>query len=100
MTPIHEGLDWKEFPTPYIGGNTGIFGLDDGAGDEDYSGEGVIIDDDGNIISGGGNDANGSDSDSSGGGIIDDGGSGIAPFFAPLSPFLGRQILNFSLFRR
>lgn len=76
MTPIHEGLDWKEFPTPYIGGNTGIFGLDDGAGDEDYSGEGVIIDDDGNIISGGGNDANGSDSDSSGGGIIDDGGSG------------------------
>ena len=73
MTPIHEGLDWKEFPTPYIGGNTGIFGLDDGAGDEDYAGEGIIIDDDGNIISGGGN--SGGDDDYSGG-IIGGDGSG------------------------
>lgn len=79
MTPIHEGLDWKEFPTPYIGGNTGIFGLDDGAGDEEYSGEGVIIDDDGNFIVNNGDDDDSGDGDYSGGGIIggnDDFGGG------------------------
>lgn len=53
---------------PYIGGNTGIFGLDDGAGDEDYAGEGIIIDDDGNIISGGGDNSGGGSGNS--GGII------------------------------
>ena len=26
MGPIHENLEWKDFPTPTIGGNTGIFG--------------------------------------------------------------------------
>ena len=86
MTPIHEGLDWREFPTPYIGPNTGIFGLDDDEEDSEYGGAGVIIDDDGNIISGG---SPGGDSDDGndyfGGGIIggnDDqsgGGGGSLP---------------------
>ncbi len=26
MRPIHEGLEWKDFAWPYIGGDTGIFG--------------------------------------------------------------------------
>ena len=26
MRPVHEGLAWKDFPWPYIGGDTGIFG--------------------------------------------------------------------------
>lgn len=79
MQPIHEGLDWRNFPTPYIGGNTGIFGLDDGDADADYEGEGVIIDDDGNIISGNtpsGDDPGNDEPDYSGGIIGGDDGSG------------------------
>ena len=29
MAPVHEGLGWKSFPYPQLGGNTGIFGLYD-----------------------------------------------------------------------
>lgn len=70
MQPIHEGLDWRNFTYPSIGGNTGIFGLDeDDEENEDYEGEGIIIDDDGNIIGGGSN--SGGDNGSSGDIIID-----------------------------
>ena len=34
MAPIHEGLPYKDFPYPYIGDNTGIFGLEDTPEDE------------------------------------------------------------------
>ena len=27
MQPLHEGLEWRDFPWPYIGGDTGIFGV-------------------------------------------------------------------------
>ena len=45
MAPVHDGLTWKAFTWPYIGPNTGIFGIEDevdifSAGDEyldDYS---------------------------------------------------------------
>lgn len=45
MQPIHEGLDWRNFTSPSIGGNTGIFGLEDGAADDKdaYEGDGIII---------------------------------------------------------
>lgn len=76
MTPIHEGLDWREFPRPYVGGNTGIFGLDDSDLDADYSGEGVIIDDDGNIISGGGTSSGDEPDDGDNFGGIVGGGDG------------------------
>lgn len=51
MQPIHEGLDWRNFPQPSIGGNTGIFGLgDDDDNDlDEYEGN-ITIDNDGNII--------------------------------------------------
>ncbi len=29
MAPVHEGLSWKSFPYPQLGGNTGIFGVYD-----------------------------------------------------------------------
>ena len=29
MAPVHEGLGWKSFPYPQLGGNTGIFGVFD-----------------------------------------------------------------------
>ena len=29
MGPVHEGLGWKSFPYPQLGGNTGIFGVYD-----------------------------------------------------------------------
>ena len=29
MAPVHEGLGWKSFPYPQLGGNTGIFGVYD-----------------------------------------------------------------------
>ena len=29
MQPLHEGLEWRDFPWPYIGGDTGIFGLNE-----------------------------------------------------------------------
>lgn len=83
MQPIHEGLDWRNFTSPSIGGNTGIFGLEDGAADDKdaYEGEGIIIDDDGNMISGGDISGGGSSGGNSGGsyegdGIIIDGGNG------------------------
>lgn len=73
MQPIHEGLDWRDFTYPYIGGNTGIFGLEDGAESSDgYEGSGVIIDDDGNIIGG---SSGGSGGSGSGNVIIGDGSS-------------------------
>ena len=40
MRPIHEGLAWKDFPWPYIGGDTGIFG--DLAEEEDPQEEFII----------------------------------------------------------
>ncbi len=46
MAPIHEGLEYRDFPAPYIGENTGIFGLDDGSNDE-YAEDGFI---DGDVI--------------------------------------------------
>jgi len=27
MQPLHEGLEWRDFAWPYIGGDTGIFGV-------------------------------------------------------------------------
>ncbi len=68
MHPLHEGLEWRNFTPPYLGGNTGIFGLDEDL--EDYESD-LIIDEEGNIIdphtdnSTGGNDI-----------IIDGGNSG------------------------
>lgn len=66
MQPIHEGLDWRNFTTPTLGGNTGIFGLDDNVVDDEdiYEGSGVVIDDDGNVVGGGGS--------SGGGDVVDD----------------------------
>ena len=29
MAPVHEGLGWKSFPYPQLGGNTGVFGVYD-----------------------------------------------------------------------
>ena len=46
MQPIHDGLDYKNFTYPYIGPNTGIFGLDDD-GDEmedEQDNDGVVDD--------------------------------------------------------
>lgn len=79
MQPIHEGLDWRNFTYPSLGGNTGIFGLDDGDEDEEgiYEGEGIIIDDDGNIISGGGTIIDGGDSGNNSGGNSGYEGGGI-----------------------
>ncbi len=47
MKPLHEGLEWRNFTPPYLGPNTGIFGLDEDQ--EDYESD-FIIDEDGNII--------------------------------------------------
>ena len=63
MAPIHEGLEYKDFPWPYIGENTGIFGLEDEADDE-YAGGDVYIEDDF------------TDNGYSGGGYTDNGNSG------------------------
>ena len=47
MKPLHEGLEWRNFTPPYLGPNTGIFGLDEDQ--EDYESD-FIIDENGNII--------------------------------------------------
>lgn len=45
MRPIHEGLQYKGFTWPYIGENTGIFGLDDEPEEDNTEEfEGIIID--------------------------------------------------------
>lgn len=43
MASVLDGYAWKDFPWPYLGENTGVFGLDET--DED-PGEAIIIDDD------------------------------------------------------
>ena len=60
MQPIHEGLDWRNFTQPSIGGNTGIFGLGDDADNDldEYEGN-ITIDNDGNIIIDNGSGSNG-----------------------------------------
>lgn len=89
MQPIHEGLDWRNFTQPSIGGNTGIFGLGDDADNDldEYEGN-ITIDNDGNIIidngsgsngGGNGNISNGYDPGYEGNGIgniIDNGDNG------------------------
>ena len=42
MQPLHDGLPWKEFTFPYLGENTGVFGLET-AGNDDGSGA-IVID--------------------------------------------------------
>lgn len=87
MRPIHEGLAWKDFPWPYIGGDTGIFGDLEEEDEEEENDDEIIIDgdedngdsgDDGVIVEppspGSGSDNNGSGGDNSGG---DDGGDDI-----------------------
>ena len=68
MKPLHEGLEWRNFTPPYLGPNTGIFGLDDEDGDYESD---LIIDENGNII-------NPDPDDNTGGNdiIIDNGGGG------------------------
>ncbi len=47
MQPVHDGLLWKDFTYPYIGDNTGIFGLDeeDFAENRDQGDDYLILDD-------------------------------------------------------
>ena len=47
MRPIHEGLEWKTFPWPYIGGDTYIFGDLTEELDEQENGDPDIVIDDG-----------------------------------------------------
>ena len=49
MRPIHEGLEWKSFPWPYIGGDTYVFG--DLTEEQEDDGETLIVDDNGTSIS-------------------------------------------------
>ena len=63
MRPIHEGLEYKSFPWPYIGGDTGIFGVEEEEEEEEED-ETIIEGDDGDIIQG---DDNNSGGDNSGG---------------------------------
>lgn len=49
MRPIHEGLEYKSFPWPYIGGDTGIFGVED----EDEEEDETVVDGEGNEGEGG-----------------------------------------------
>ena len=46
MQPLHDGLPWKEFTYPYLGENTGVFGLE---GDEDGEDDGTVIVDDNGV---------------------------------------------------
>ena len=46
MAPIHESLPWKDFTYPYIGENTGIFGLDEEDFEEENEEEEILVDDD------------------------------------------------------
>lgn len=46
MTPLHDGLEWKAFTYPYIGPNTGLFGIEDkpdiyDGGIDDFGGDTV-----------------------------------------------------------
>ena len=74
MSPIHDGLTWKAFTWPYIGPNTGVFGIEDadvyaGGGDDDYIGG-----TNGDAMYGGGvNDNNDNTHDAYGGGISESG---------------------------
>ncbi len=70
MKPLHEGLEWRNFTPPYLGPNTGIFGLDEES--EDYESD-LIIDENGNIIN---HHPNDNSSGSGSGSIIIDGGNG------------------------
>ena len=63
MNQVLEGYAWKDFTWPYLGENTGVFGLDET--DED-PGDAIIIDDDDGGITvdpgdGGGDDGGGDD---------------------------------------
>lgn len=49
MRPVHEGLEWKSFPWPYIGGDTYIFG-DLTEEEEKTEDPDVIIDEGGNAV--------------------------------------------------
>lgn len=73
MRPVHEGLAYRSFTYPYIGGNTGIFGLEDEAVDDDlqngYEDDGIIVDDGGY----------GGDYDGGSGGIIENPGDNYNP---------------------
>ncbi len=44
MGQVLDGYAWKDFTWPYLGGNTGVFGLDES--DEEDDGDAIIIDDD------------------------------------------------------
>ena len=52
MRPIHEGLEYKSFPWPYIGGPLDTFGVEE---EEDEEDETIIEGDDNGTISGGDN---------------------------------------------
>ena len=52
MRPIHEGLEYKSFPWPYIGGPLGTFGVEEEEEEED---ETIIEGNDDGTISGGDN---------------------------------------------
>ena len=43
MSRVLDGYAWKDFPWPYLGGNTGVFGVDE---EEEDPGDAIIIDDD------------------------------------------------------
>ena len=80
MRPIHEGLEYKSFPWPYIGGDTGIFGVEEE--EEEEEDETIIEGDDGDIISGDDNNSGGGSGDSGGGsnsGSGDNGGGTVVP---------------------
>ena len=59
MSKVHEGLPWKDFTWPYLGDNTGVFGLDE---EDEEPGSAIIIDDDdGGITVDPGGDGGGDD---------------------------------------
>ena len=69
MSKVHEGFAWKDFTWPYLGDNTGVFGLDE---EDEEPGEPIIIDDDdGGIVLDPGGDSGGDD---------DDGGDAVIVF--------------------
>ncbi len=65
MRPIHEGLAWRDFPWPYIGGDTGIFG--DLSEEEEEEELPVDPGDEGGDDGGSGGGSGGSDGGGSGG---------------------------------
>jgi penicillin-binding protein 1A len=65
MSKVLEGYPWKDFTWPYLGENTGVFGLDES--DEDPGDAIVVEDDDGGGWVDHGDDDGGDDS---GGGIV------------------------------